>query len=524
MFTNANVLYSIHLRLIPVSIQRFGNLNYPGVKESISHLFMLHDVLDSVNFIDPFCRISAPPGPVMDIRLIVYDCHLTLQVNTQDQFDIDLLVQNMPKIHRSFISTYTLNASDSHTNDTIASFQVEIVPKYSAISNYTSNDNFTVYKLSNESNTVLLSGSQWLGGEPLLIELGSSFLCPMVNMSISEIPAVDVTANTLTLTDGFVIGPDMWYADVEFLYICVDEYGMYLNHVKAIKRVHDSVIGVEVVVSIVCVSLSMLALIITLFSYVIHANLRRTLPGKNLMSLCGSLLLAQSFYLIANFTGLQSGSTFCQFLGILVHFFWLLTFFSMSVCTFHMFYVLTRTRLSSESSGLKRYLLYLLYSIVCSLLFIAVNIIASNEMYGHVGYGKHACYVSSQTLLYFTFCLPLAIVIISNLGMLVAVIVKIKQTSSVSKNVQNERNDIIIFAKLSTITGGTWIFGFIYLWTDIKLFSYVFIVLNASQGLFLCFAFVANRRMLTMYRELSTSLKHSNGSSSLSRKSASSSC
>jgi len=90
--------------------------------------------------------------------------------------------------------------------------------------------------------------------------------------------------------------------------------------------------------------------------------------------------------------------------------------------------------------------------------------------------------------MYFTFCLPLAIVIISNLGMLVAVVFKIKQTRSVSRNVKNKRNTMIIVAKLSTITGATWIFGFIYLWTDIKLFSYLFIVLNASQGLFLCFA------------------------------------
>ena len=361
-------------------------------------------------------------------------------------------------------------------------------------------------------------------GEELLVKLWSPLSCPMVNMSKSENTAADLTANNLTLIDGFVIGPDVWYADDDFLYICVDEYKMYLKHVKSNKNENEYVLGVEVILSIICVSISIFALIITLFSYVIHSDLRRTLPGKNLMLLCGSLLLAQSFYLIANFTGLQSGTISCQLLGISVHFFWLLTFFSMSVCTFHMFHVFSRTRLSSESSGLKRYLLYLLYSMVCSVLFIVINIIASNQMYGHLGYGQHACYVSSQTLLYFTFCLPLALVIISNSVMFVAVVYKIKQTRSVSRNVQNERNNIVIFAKLSTITGATWIFGFIYLWTDIEVFSYLFISLNASQGLFLCFAFVANRRVLTMYKQLSTSLKHSKGSSTVSHKTVTSSC
>ena len=168
-------------------------------------------------------------------------------------------------------------------------------------------------------------------GEELLVKLWSPLSCPMVNMSKSENTEADLTANNLTLIDGFVIGPDVWYADDDFLYICVDEYKMYLKHVKSNKNENEYVLGVEVILSIICVSISIFALIITLFSYVIHSDLRQTLPGKNLMLLCGSLLLAQSFYLIANFTGLQSGTISCQLLGISVQFFWLLTFFSMSL-------------------------------------------------------------------------------------------------------------------------------------------------------------------------------------------------
>lgn len=43
-----------------------------------------------------------------------------------------------------------------------------------------------------------------------------------------------------------------------------------------------------------------------------------------------------------------------------------------------------------------------------------------------------------------------------------------------------------------------------YTWTDVVAFSYVFIVLNASQGMFLLVAFVTNKRVLNMYRELVT--------------------
>ncbi|WAQ97230.1 hypothetical protein MAR_029920, partial [Mya arenaria] len=64
----------------------------------------------------------------------------------------------------------------------------------------------------------------------------------------------------------------------------------------------------------------------------------------------------------------------------------------------------------------------------------------------------------------------------------------------VQKNVKKERNDLEIFVKLSTITGMTWIFGLINSVTQISFFSYLFIVLNACQGVFLFFAFICNRR------------------------------
>jgi len=74
---------------------------------------MLQYNLKYVNFADAFCRASKPPVNTKDSRLSIFDCHLTLQVNTKGQFDIDLLVQNIKKIHCSFISTDTFNTRDS---------------------------------------------------------------------------------------------------------------------------------------------------------------------------------------------------------------------------------------------------------------------------------------------------------------------------------------------------------------------------------------------------------------------------
>ena len=101
----------------------------------------------------------------------------------------------------------------------------------------------------------------------------------------------------------------------------------------------------------------------------------------------------------------------------------------------------------------------------------------------------------------FTFGIPFGFAFITNMAMFVSFICKIIKMPKLQKDVKNERNDIIIFAKLSTLTGFCWIFGFFYRWTDIQTFSYLFIILNGSQGVLIFLFFVCTRKVLVMYRE-----------------------
>ena len=508
-----DIVYAIKLKLKPLPYKRYAELDKMGALDYVERFVIEHGGL--IEYQEMFCIIYNTSRTTTVAESFVHSCQMEMQVYTFGRTYKEEFVMEIRKLHHAYIPPYTVKVKNDEAG---GDFQTEIIPK--------NKDLIGALRLQLEDTKSLdvvhvdrrlsskfkgFDGSQ---KRPLVVDLDSPLACPVVNISSNEIEEFDSESNNLSLHTGFEVNKYKWYTDNDFVYICVDEYETYLD---LIRPAFEFSMGVDIVISVICVSLSLLALIITLFSYAIHADLRRTLPGKNLMSLCGALVLAQSLYIVANFTGLQAGSTTCQFVGMSVHFSWLLTFFSMSACTFHMFRVLTRTRLSSESSGVGRFLGYFSYSIFCSLLFIGINIIISEQVYGHIGYGQHACYISSQYLLYFTFGLPLALVIISNVGMIITVIVKIRQTGSVSRNVQNQRNNIIIFAKLSTITGATWIFGFAYLWTDIAFSSYLFIVLNASQGLFICFAFVVNRRVFTMHKELVSGSKRSGGSSSVTK-------
>lgn len=81
-----------------------------------------------------------------------------------------------------------------------------------------------------------------------------------------------------------------------------------------------------------CVCLSMLYLFLAFFTHLIFPVLR-TLPGKNIMCLIFALFMSQGltqFGLTKTVDEIE-----CTLGGVLIHYFWLATFFLMNVCSYH---------------------------------------------------------------------------------------------------------------------------------------------------------------------------------------------
>jgi hypothetical protein len=231
------------------------------------------------------------------------------------------------------------------------------------------------------------------------------------------------------------------------------------------------------------------------------------------MSLVLFMLLAQGLYTISSFGNINTNSKLCFALGVALHFCWLLSIFWMNICTFHLFRVFSKIRVLSNEAWLKIFVGYHCFAIVLSFVFVTLNITLSLLLSGKSGYGGSNCYISSQKMINYTFVFPTCFVVLTNIIMFVYVIIKIKSISSIPRHLQNKRNDLNVFVKLSTITGVTWIFGIMYTWTNVIVFSYLFITLNASQGVFIMLAFVRNDRVFNFLK--TRSLK-SNSSSTRS--------
>ena len=259
----------------------------------------------------------------------------------------------------------------------------------------------------------------------------------------------------------------------------------------------DTSFNTEVVLSIVCTSVSLLSLMVVFITYCMFKTLR-TLPGLNLMALVISLFFAQLFYLLGGVLEIP-WKWLCEALGLLLHFCLVSSFFWMGVCTFHMMkvFALMSSRVTHENVR-PRFIKYCVFVVASSAIIVSVNILVSMLEESSLGYGGQPCYITRKNMIFFTVAIPLVVIIISNLIMFAYVVIKVCKLPEVQRNTKHQRQNLVIFIKLSTLTGITWVFAFIYQWTSMKAFAYLYIIANASQGLFILFSFVINKRVYSM--------------------------
>ena len=343
---------------------------------------------------------------------------------------------------------------------------------------------------------------------PKAFRLSKFLFCPLISFSDSEF-LVESDRKAVFLKDkGVSVNTtDVLYSrNGSVIALCSNSY---FSDEKEFSRKYQksNPYVAEVIVSIVCTSISLISLFVVFFTYCSFKVLR-TLPGLNNMALVVSLFFAQLLYLLGGTVEIKQ-SWLCELIGLLLHFCLVESFFWMGVCTFHMMtvFVFISNRSASENTRL----VFIRYAVIASLsaaILVCINIVVSVTFDNSgFGYGGQPCYIANKHMILYTVAIPLGLVIISNFAMFLYVVVKVSRLPDVKKNTKHERRNIIIFAKLSTLTGLTWILAYVYQWTGIVAFAYLFIIANASQGVFIMFSFIVNKRV---YGMLNASYKSSN--------------
>ena len=264
------------------------------------------------------------------------------------------------------------------------------------------------------------------------------------------------------------------------------------------------------IISYVGFSVDVVACIVVIITYSIFSELH-TFFTYLLLNLTTVILLGDAVFLLGQIVlSVIFDDIFCQVLAILLHYLFLCRFIWMSVLiwniTRHMYRASQFIPLKNTATC-PHLLYYMLIGWLLPAVIVGVVVTVNYSVPGSVAYGAGgSCWVTEVIALGVSFILPLALSLVFNIVLFtysVAVIVKISRkglgkSSDQSQASRNFRAMVTIFS----VTGLTWIFGFVPLIDPALFWSwYIFIVLNSTQAVLIFVAYVLKPRVLLLYKK-----------------------
>ncbi|XP_033752038.1 LOW QUALITY PROTEIN: adhesion G protein-coupled receptor L4-like [Pecten maximus] len=290
--------------------------------------------------------------------------------------------------------------------------------------------------------------------------------------------------------------------------ICVEDFTDMVEGRTSVTDEEDLLSSVLSIVSFLCTCLSILCLIITFLTYCFFPELR-TIPGKNNMCLIVSLFFSQC---LMQFGMKQTQHThLCMIIAIFLHFFWLSTFFSMNVCSFHMYRVFVFPLTGAKRVHRWTCFWYACYIFGMSALIVTVYIALSVTVFDsdNLGYtGNGNCFLTSFESVIATFISPVMLVCLSNVIFFVVVAYKIATAPNVPST-RNVRKEYPLYVKLFVLTGATWLLQIIDAFIPLSVFSIISGIMNSSQGIFIFLSYSTNSRVRKFYKDRLSSTRTS---------------
>ncbi|KAL3862425.1 hypothetical protein ACJMK2_008391 [Sinanodonta woodiana] len=303
--------------------------------------------------------------------------------------------------------------------------------------------------------------------------------------------------------------------------------------------------------------LSLLATMSVLLTYLQFGKLRN-LPGVNTVNLTLALFLGELVFITSGYMK-PHYNWLCSAVGMLLHYLFLASFFWMNVMSYDVFRTFANkcilTHIRSKTKYLPRYALYAWGSpavIVGICAFVDFSQLFNNVRVGYGGTvqaspfsenenprgseedvsqnkttasGQHVyqigCWIQEPVAAVISFGAPMILILLSNFVMFTRTIICIRaSTKSTFLNTRRSskghiigKDDVMLYIRMSTVMGFTWIFGLASsiisafagppsktICIVLHVFGILFIIFNCSQGLFIFFAFVANKRVTSLYR------------------------
>ncbi|KAK3090593.1 hypothetical protein FSP39_012984 [Pinctada imbricata] len=264
----------------------------------------------------------------------------------------------------------------------------------------------------------------------------------------------------------------------------------------------DFSISLENKLSIASSAVSVVTLVPSII-FCTKCPLYHNLPGRNSLSLMINLFIAHVLFLSG--VPLKSKSMECVVIGILLHWSWLAVFVWMSVCSFHTWFTFSMygfvklkyandKRMAFRAYNVIGYGVPSLITGVC----VALHFLCPTCKFN---YGTVSCFISNPTMLGVAFAAPCGFLLIMNMIFFAMMIRNVQNLPRIRTNeLSMNRNNIVVYLKLSLLIGFTWILSFVSEIVQLKWVLYLSILINGSQGLHLFWSHVCNKRAIDYLR------------------------
>ncbi|XP_072047469.1 LOW QUALITY PROTEIN: uncharacterized protein [Amphiura filiformis] len=342
-----------------------------------------------------------------------------------------------------------------------------------------------------------------------ICHLDSYLSCPYIRLNVSLFGNLNSSDGMIKyIPNGHVLKP------TEYVITANDEILAcnFLNQSGVRNVTHTELFeysNAQTIVSIVGSALSLTAVILTFLTYAVFASLRNR-ASRLIMNLICALFLGQFLLLFGG--NRTENENACVAIAVITHYAWLAAFAWMNALAFE----LDRTfgnpnNLQKVGKGKKSMFLYMIYAWGSPFLVIIPCLVLHFCQCTHVNfkYGSaNACWINDGTANLLTFGVPAAIFLLFNVILFGHTVVGIRSAKRATARLHQDTStlkrttdELLIYIKIASLMGFTWIFGYVAAFTGIEALWYIFIILNSLQGLFIFFSFMCNRRVGLLWSE-----------------------
>ncbi|XP_024081865.1 uncharacterized protein LOC106668390 [Cimex lectularius] len=233
---------------------------------------------------------------------------------------------------------------------------------------------------------------------------------------------------------------------------------------------------------------------------------QQNLPAQILKSLSWSLLLAQVVFLVGVTPVIEISHIVCQGIAIMVHFFFLASFFWMNTMSLDIWRTFSSSYLSHSAA--RSYFNYSIYAWGVPLVLVMISVVSDltsaipeeySPQYANL---QGVCWFASRFGLVIFFYIPIWSLLLVNTVLFIHTLSCFQKQSYRAElgtaSGRKEYTRFSLYLKLWTIMGLSWGFGMVASLANIPDFWYPFIILNGLQGAFIFIMFDLKQNIMEM--------------------------